>query len=410
MTTDFEDRIRDVSDWMIESALTAVDYSEIFDGFCARLRDAGVPVCRINISMRTLHPMAEAISLVWVDGQDVDIRFHPHGVTDSEVWRLSPLKVMLDRQDSEIRYTGDALVEAAEQLPLLKDLLAEGVTDYQAFAVTFSDENAPFENRDGLLASFASEKPGGFTAEHIDAIRKLMPRFGLVAKLANRERLFTNILDAYLGPDAGRHVRNGQIALGSGQLIDTVIWFSDLRESTPLAEELGPQEFLALLNDYFNALAGAVLEHEGQVLRFIGDAALAIFPIGENGFLPAEARARAERAARSAIDRAAGINATREADGKKPFGFGIGLHVGRIMYGNIGVPERVEFSVVGAAANEAARIEGLCKGLDETVLASQQFVASSPSTWRDLGQHAIRGSQDRRQIYGLMTQPDESEA
>lgn len=395
----FENSINEISDWIVESALTAVDYSEIYSGFCDRLLNAGIPVWRINISMRTLHPMTEALSMVWVEGAPLDLRMHGRGSGVSEAWSRSPLKVMLDQRETEIRFRESGLPNARARFPLIDELMDEGMTDYHGFTLSFSDQDAPFENRDGLIASFASRSPEGFQPHHTQALRRLLPRFGLVAKLANRERLFSNVLDAYLGPDAGAHVRGGQIALGTGQLIDAVIWFSDLRNSTALAEELGHTAFVDLLNDYFSALAGSVLEHDGQVLRFIGDAALAIFPIGENGFLPNEARAAAERAAQTAIRKASEINTQRVSEGKVQFDFGIGLHVGRIMYGNIGVPTRVEFSVVGAAANEAAKMESMCKGLKETVLASEQFIGQSSLRWRDIGVHPIGGSKTDRRLF-----------
>jgi adenylate cyclase len=165
-----------------------------------------------------------------------------------------------------------------------------------------------------------------------------------------------NILAAYLGPSAGEKVLAGQIRRGDGQDINAVIWFCDLRDSTPLADSMSRREFLALLNDYFECVLGPVLEQQGQVLRFIGDAALAIFPVGER---PAEACAKALAAAREAIVRMGKLNQARS----RPLRFGIGLHLGELTYGNIGTPTRIEFTVIGAAANEAARIEGLCKVL-----------------------------------------------
>lgn len=401
MTGEIDKNIREVSDWLFAEALIARDYPPLFHKFCERLVEAGVPILRCHMAMRTLHPMVEAIALNWYRGGESNIDTFPHGSEQSDGWLKSPLKTMLDRHDYEIRFRGDEMHANASRYPLFQDLLEIGATDYIGMCVTFADEEAPFENRDGLIGSLTTDQQGGFTDEQVTAIRRVFPRFALVAKLGNRERLLHNILDAYLGPDAGTRVREGQITLGSGQMIDAVIWFSDLRNSTPLAEKLGHEGFLALLNDYFAALAGAVMEHGGVVLRFIGDAALAIFPIAEDAFSESEARTNALAAARDAIQRASDCNASREAADEEPFEYGIGLHVGRIMYGNIGVPSRVEFSVIGPAANEAARIEALTKTLGESVIVSSAFVDGLDEPFRNLGPHELRGASEPVQLFGL---------
>jgi adenylate cyclase len=203
-----------------------------------------------------------------------------------------------------------------------------------------------------------------------------------------------NILDAYLGPNAGAKVLAGQIKRGDAQDIDAVIWFCDLRDSTPLADSMGRREFLALLNEYFECVLGPVLERQGEVLRFIGDAALAIFPV--NG-RPAEACAKALAAAQEAQARMDRLNQNRTP----PLRCGIGLHLGHLTYGNIGTPSRIEFTVVGAAANEAARIEALCKPLDVDLLVSERVARALPAAWRSLGTHTLRGVGDKMELFTL---------
>jgi adenylate cyclase len=186
-----------------------------------------------------------------------------------------------------------------------------------------------------------------------------------------------------------------------------VIWFSDLRGSTRLADRMPRQAFLHLLNDYFECMAGAVLDHGGEVLRFIGDAALAIFPIGTITARPQDcpehirACETAIEAARDAVRRVAAVNAEREACGDRTIGFGIGLHLGEVLYGNIGTPQRLEFSVVGAAANEAARIEGMTKVLGRSVLISETVAQVARQPLIDLGSHALRGVSDPQRLFTL---------
>ena len=186
-----------------------------------------------------------------------------------------------------------------------------------------------------------------------------------------------------------------------------------LRDSTLLAETLPPEEFLSSLNGFFDCLAGAVLDHGGEVLRFVGDAALAIFPIGGSSKLLREACtpeegacSRALAAARDARTRMAALNIRRREQGKGELGFGLALHVGDVMYGNIGVPARLEFTVIGSAVNEAARLEGLCRELGHSIVISSAFPRCFPDEMVSLGHHRLRGIREPQEVFTLK---DESE-
>ena len=240
-----------------------------------------------------------------------------------------------------------------------------------------------------MITSWATAHPKGFSKAEIAALQSLQPILGAAVKARVREEAAANVLGAYLGPDAGRRVLAGHIKLGDGERIRAVIWFSDLRGSSALADRLPGEKFLSLLNDYFHCTAGAVLDHGGEVLRFIGDAVLAIFPCpaGE------KAEAAAARAALAAVTEAETRRQAKNADrsGAPALDFGIGLHVGEVMFGNIGVPERIEFTVVGPAANEAARLESLTKVLKRPILVSAGFADLLDRPWIPLGRHALRG-------------------
>ena len=399
-----DSRIGELIDWMVAEALNAGldDYQRIYSDFWDRFHAAGIPLLRVHAAMQTLHPLMNAISLTWHRGEDTVLdTYRVDDGADSEAWEKNPLKVLVDNQESFCRHRLPPTSTIANRHPILKKFSDNGATDYLGFTVRFAPGDMALNRQGGMIASFTTDQAGGFTKQEIDLIKRVLPRFALVAKLAGRERLFHNVIEAYLGTDAGARVREGQISLGSGQMIDAVIWFSDLRNSTPLAEKLGHEHFLTLLNDYFSALAGAVMDSGGVVLRFIGDAALAIFPIADDRFTEIEARKLALVAAKDAIVRAETVNAERAARGDEPFGYGIGLHVGRIMYGNIGVPSRVEFSVIGPAANEAARIESMTKTLNEHVVVSEAFAGGLEEPFRDLGTHELRGASKPVQLFGL---------
>jgi len=270
--------------------------------------------------------------------------------------------------------------------PVLAELRTEGMTDYYA---------APLPSLTGerLLASYTTRRPGGFTEEQLAALQRLLAPIARVAEVMAWRRKAQNILEAYLGAQAGEKVLAGRIRRGDGEEIRAVIWFCDLRDSTPLADSMTREAFLRCLNEFFEGVLGPMLEGKGEVLRFIGDAALAIFPVGTDA---GEACRRALAAAQEAIGRMEAINAGRE----RPLRLGIALHLGDVLYGNIGTPSRLEFTVIGAAANEAARIESLCKALDRSLLMSAP-VARHIAGARSLGEHRLRGVGEPVELFTL---------
>jgi len=214
-----------------------------------------------------------------------------------------------------------------------------------------------------------------------------------------KQQIAHTVLATYLGMDAGRQVLEGQIRRGDGEMLHAVIWYSDLRDSTRLADSLAADEYLKTVNSYFECTAGAVLANGGEVLRFIGDAVLAIFPIRDGGSKSACELAMA--AARDADARLAAVNRERANRNLEALDYGLGLHVGDVMFGNIGVPERLEFSVIGPAANEVARIESLTKTLGRRTLASAEFSRGVPGSWESTGEHALKGVGEPLEVMAL---------
>jgi adenylate cyclase len=260
-----------------------------------------------------------------------------------------------------------------------------------------------FTNGTTHAVSWSTTEPGGFTDGQVKALDGINAAFSRIAEIYGLKRLANNLLDADLGLRTGARVLQGQIKLGDGEDIRAIIWFSDLRGSTTLADSMPRGDFLAILNQFFECLAGAVIDNGGEVLRFIGDSVLAIFPITDDGASAADACETAIAAARDAAGRMENLNAERTGAGEDPLGFGIALHLGDVMYGNTGVPTRVEFSVIGAAANEAARLEGLCKTLGENLLVSADVMAHHPGPWRSLGTHKLRGVGADHEVFTLKT-------
>ncbi len=267
--------------------------------------------------------------------------------------------------------------------------------------VPFGDSLLKRDRSDGIAGSWATDRASGFSEEDIHGLERIQRRLAVACKVTIKDQIARNILHAYLGMDAGRLVLNGHIKRGDGETIHAVIWYSDLRNSTRMADSMQAHDFLQVLNTFFECTAGAVLAHKGEVLRFIGDAVLAIFPIRNGGTNGHDACEAALAAARDADDWMAQINEQRLDEGLEALSFGLGLHVGDVLFGNIGVPERLEFSVIGPAANEVARLEGMTKQLNRHILVSGEFAQKVSVAWESLGQHNLRGVGDPVEVFGF---------
>ena len=382
--------ITPIHEWLDAGAPPAQGPQDVLKHLCRRLVDLGLPLHRVAVFVRTLHPNVAGRAFIWHQPQDlVEIVTAEVGIQKTEQWQRSPVRVVFD-EHVEIRKRIEGR-DGPLEFPILDDLRKEGCTDFFAAPMRFT-------NGEVHGASFVTRRKGGFTDAELGALRRLMLPFSRVAEIYAWRRTARNILEAYLGQQTGEKVLAGKIRRGDGEDIRAVIWFCDLRDSTPIADSMSRSEFLGVLNEFFECILGPVLEHRGEVLRFIGDAALAIFPIPGEGELAerAEASRRAVQAAQAAIDRMAAFNAKRE----RKLNFGIGLHLGHVMYGNIGTPTRIEFTVIGAAANEAARIEGFCKTLGVPLVLSEP-VARHVQGSVSLGSHRLRGVEEPMELFTL---------
>lgn len=391
----------DATDWLLREGWRLPSPQEFIRTLCDHLvQQGGVHLSRMFCLVRVLHPQVSAETYTWRRRTGaVETVSAPCGMLDSALFRESPCAALFEGK-AAIRRRLDVPVVRLDY-PVLRDLKAEGATDYVAMPVPFADGQIN-------VVSFGTDRRGGFTAADLEVLNGILPAFGPVLDFQTMRRTTVTLLSAYLGRRTGERVLRGLVRLGDGEVIRSVICFCDLRDSTHLADTLPRPEFLAILNQFFDAAARPILEHGGEVLQYNGDAVLAIFPIADPinpGYRHAkpvpEACENALAAANHIVARFAELNRQRERSRLGPLGYGLAVHEGEVTYGNIGVPERLAFTVVGPAANEAARLADMCKTLMRPILLSEEFARCFPGQWVSLGKHTLRGVGTPQEVFTL---------
>ncbi len=395
--------VQPIQDWLIEQALGEPDVVKMFETMCQRLTGVGIPIARARLIWQTLHPLFRAETVIWDRGKPATLDQFRHQDNETDAWHKSPLKFTLDNRLDIFRRQlfGENMML---DFPILTDLKEQGFTDYVIVATAVSDArntDGSFQKGPrGVLVTWTSDRQGGFSSDDLEALQKIQRVFALACKTIIQSRISTNIATTYLGERAGESVMRGQIRRGDGAQTHAVVWFSDMRNSTMLAESLPSDVYFALLNSYFEATAGPLVDHGGEVLDFIGDAVLGIFPYDNSEGL-AEAARRANAALDETLARGREVNAEREKLGLDRFNFGVGLNVGDVKFGNIGIPQRLSFSVIGQTVNEVARIESMTKLLQQPVLSGRKLAQLNPERWRSLGEHKLDGVLEPMELYAF---------
>jgi adenylate cyclase len=389
--------------WLTEAGLAGTSETALLDGFCRRAFEAGLPLARATVIIDTLHPVHEGRVARWRsegdEGRTELIEYGPSSEGEAaENWRRSPFFHLLESGGSQRRIRL-AAGEAAE-FPGVVALHDEGMTDYLALITRFAAHGVIGE-MDGIYSSWATDRPQGFDDAHVEALADLMPMLALAVKCVSLARIAGTLVETYLGRDAGQRVLNGMIRRGVAEKISAVLWYSDLREFTRITDRAAPEQIIPLLNDYAEAAISAIYDNGGDVLKLIGDGTLAIFTAPS-----------AEEACRSAItahnslqERVARLNQRRTHDSLPTTYIYVGLHIGEVFYGNIGSHERLDFTVVGPAVNEVARIAAMCRSVERNVLLSQAFADATARLERgrlvSVGRYALRGVERPQELFTL---------
>ncbi|ABE38011.1 adenylyl cyclase class-3/4/guanylyl cyclase [Rhodopseudomonas palustris BisB5] len=374
----------DVERWLLLEAAAESELLLTFETFLWRINAAGLPVHRATLHIGTLHPQLLGFAWNWraADGLCDEVQVQQSTV-ETDAFKLNPL--------AQIFTTGAAMrrnpqgAEAQAEFPIMRDLAAGGYTEYLAIPMG----SAGFRH----VMTLATTRPGGFSDDHIAQIERLLVLFALHVERHIALRIATNALGAYLGPVAAAKVLSGDIKRGGGEPIRAIIWVSDLRGFTDLSDRLSGADMVALLNAYFEIFADSVLAQGGEVLKFIGDGLLAVFPLGSDGCTAGDAALAAAEAAQAGLARLNAEPPVRlaEVEGWRPLCAGIAVHEGEVFFGNIGAPDRLDFTVIGPAVNEASRVEALQKTIGRNILITAAAASHISAPLETLGNYPLRG-------------------
>lgn len=388
--------------YLSEAGLRAFSEVDLLRGFCDRLHQAGVPLARALVLIDTLHPVHEGHVFRWRRDGDAFEQVTGYGrVSDggdaAQKWAVSPFRHLLVSGETDVRRRL-SLGETAD-FPVLEELRAEGQTDYLAAIHRFRE--GALGEMDGVYSSWSTDAQEGFDERQLSFLRQLLPPLALALKCVSLGRVAETLVTTYLGRDAGRRVLSGRIARGVAERISAVLWYSDLRGFTRIADVAAPDEIIPFLNDYANAIISAVHDAGGDALKLMGDGTLAIFTADDPGAACAAAL-EAETLMRARVRAVSEERSMRGLPTADPY---LGLHVGEVFYGNIGSEDRLDFTVVGPAVNEVSRIAALCRSVEKDVLLSSDFASSTTAGARaglvSVGRYALRGVEKPQELFTL---------
>ncbi len=379
-----------VARWLLREGPHIESIIDMFDELCWRLVGDGLPLWRASLHMGTLHPQIRSFGARWLRPFNIIEEYRIlRGSEATEEYLLSPIRATTERGTPFRR----RVTKDTSEYPLLSKLRKFGATDYFALALNRTFRRFP-------VVTWATDRPSGFSDAEIAALEEINPALAAIVEARAIRRVTENLLDTYLGPQAGRRVLSGQIQRAQGERLRAVIMMADMRGFTALSDRLPGEEVIELLDEYFDAIVTPVEARKGETLKFMGDGLLAVFLAADDDDF-STASAQALEAALDGLERLGTINKARRAANQAEIRMGIGLHLGEVIFGNVGASERLDFTVIGPAVNLASRIEGLTKRLLRPILVSSAFARVCPRPLVSLGFHPVRGLFEPEEVFGL---------
>jgi adenylate cyclase len=391
------DSLDAIAEWLVGPARRIESGVRALDEFAWRMLAAGLPLLRVTLHVSTLHPQYLGAAFTWfrTTGQSV-LRMVAHELADSIRYEDNPvLRVILGGETLRRRIE---VADTVLDFPILHDLKAQGATDYLALPV------ASAHLARNYMVTYVTDRPGGFTESEIADLTRVSQRLPVLVDMHSQKAISRNVLNAYLGAKTGPKVLEGQIRRGTGVEINAVLWSSDLRGFTARSDRLPGDRMIALLNALFDAQAKTINDHGGEILKFIGDGLLAIFPIETPG-AAAEATRQALQGAVEALAAVRELSDELAALDEPPLHIVVALHVGTAIYGNIGAANRLDFTVIGPAVNLVSRVEAVAKALNLPIVVSDEFARAYGRPLRSLGTHQLRGLAAPHELFAPIVSP-----
>jgi adenylate cyclase len=382
---------RAVADWLIDGARSAPQPDLVLAQTCERLVACGVPLTRVAVFVRTLHPDVIGRRFVWQPGVPVVVSAASFDLYDNEEFKNSPIVAVYEGRQVIRRRVSDP--DCLDDFPWLADIRAQGATDYLASPLFFMDDSVH-------VVTWSTTQPGGFSDAQLAGIEAVVTPLARIAEIWALRRTAMTLLNTYVGNQAGERILAGRIRRGHTEAIQAAIWLSDMRGFTALAERLAPQALVDLLNRYFDCQVPAIVEQGGEVLKYMGDGLLAIFPMAADRGDADEVCERALSAAYDARSHAVALDNSAATEGFA-LRFGLGLHIGEVLYGNIGSGNRLDFTCIGPAVNLSSRLQALAGRLRRTILVSAEFAQYSAAPLQPLGTFAVAGFSAEQSVFGL---------
>jgi adenylate cyclase len=372
---------RQVLNWLMRETRDEPFIEPIFVGVCSQLRLAGLPVARASLHFQTHHPQWLGSRIIWRRGMQIaEVQRVAYQVQETAEFLNSPFRAIIDGAH-EVRQRLQSEAVKSLNHPLYDEFRAEGLTDYVAW---------PLDHTLGKrhLITFASDAPGGFDDDHVALLSEILPAISLVSEIRLKNQFAQTLLETYVGPHASQQILEGATTRGSGATIGAAILICDLRNFTALSNLRSRDEVIDILNGFFDAMAEPIERYGGEILKFMGDGFLAIFPLSNPN-----ACADLLLAIGEAQTEFAKLNDHNLLGEREVLSYGMGVHVGDVMYGNIGSRKRLDFTVIGPAVNITSRLESLTKEVKRSVLFSKDFVemAGCESKLEDVGSYPLRG-------------------
>ncbi len=385
-----ESDIQAIVDWMIDGARTVRLPQDILGELCDRLEAAGLPLHRAAIFVRTLHPDIMGRRFLWRPGEEVLVSEAPFSMLQSEEFKRNPVARVMETGREVRRHLERP--DCPDDFKILAEFREEGITDYVAQPLSFT-------NGDVHAMTWTTTRPGGFAAGDLAALDAVRIPLSRLAEIYALKRTAVNLLNTYVGRGAGERILQGAIRRGDSERIRAAILLGDLRGFTQLTNERPAEEVIGLLNAYFDCVVPPIEAHGGEVLKFMGDGVLAIFPLA--GADPGAVCRAALAVARDASDNLAARNADLAAEGGPELRHALAFHIGEVLYGNIGGSNRLDFTAIGRGVNRTARLQTVASELGRELAASSAFAEHCGDALVPLGHFSMKGFEEPQEVFGL---------